>query len=72
MGEDDENRCIICGKKLHNPLALYCPECEYEIKRARLADEESLQEWEDNVRNEFAHPLSLMHPPKEQKHVDEF
>ena len=72
MGEDDENRCIICGKKLHNPLALYCPECEYEIKRARLADEESEEEWEKRVRNKFAHPFALLNAPKEQKHVDEF
>ena len=41
----EENRCIICGKKLNNPLALYCPECEYELKRVRLADEESVEEW---------------------------
>ena len=41
----EENRCLICGKKLHDPLALYCPECEYELKRARLADEESVEEW---------------------------
>ncbi|NPA75389.1 MAG: hypothetical protein GXO25_04835 [Euryarchaeota archaeon] len=45
----EENRCIICGKKLHDPLAVYCAECEYELKRVRLADEESLEEWVDRM-----------------------
>ncbi|AGB04429.1 hypothetical protein AciM339_0542 [Aciduliprofundum sp. MAR08-339] len=45
-----ENRCLICGKKLHDPFALYCAECEYEIKRARLADEETLEEYIERVR----------------------
>ena len=48
----EENRCIICGRKLHDPLSLYCPECEYELKRARLADEESVEEWMERVREE--------------------
>ena len=47
-----ESRCIICGKKLHDPFAIYCAECEYEIKRARLADEESLEEYIERVRAE--------------------
>ena len=48
----EDNRCIICGKKLNDPLALYCPECEYELKRVRLADEESVEEWMERVRGE--------------------
>ncbi len=47
-----ESRCIICGKKLHDPFAIYCAECEYEIKRARLADEETLEEYIERVRLE--------------------
>jgi len=48
----EENRCIICGKKLKNPLAIYCPECEYELKRVRLADEESVEEWMERMGDE--------------------
>ena len=52
----EENRCIICGKVLHDPLAVYCAECEYELKRARLSDEETVEEWiarmqEENKKN---------------------
>jgi DNA-directed RNA polymerase subunit N (RpoN/RPB10) len=47
-----ENRCIICGKKLHDPFAIYCAECEYELKRARLADEESVEEYINRVKIE--------------------
>ncbi|OYT58859.1 hypothetical protein B6U71_03685 [Euryarchaeota archaeon ex4484_178] len=47
-----ENRCIICGKKLHNPYAIYCAECEYEIRRARLEDEETLEEYIERMREE--------------------
>ncbi len=47
-----ENRCIICGKKLHDPFAIYCAECEYELKRARLEDEESVEDYINRVRNE--------------------
>ncbi len=47
-----ENRCIICGKKLHDPFAIYCAECEYELKRARLADEESLEDYIKRVKVE--------------------
>ncbi len=46
----EENVCIICGKKLHDPLAVYCAECEYELKRVRLADEESVEEWMERMR----------------------
>ncbi len=53
----EENRCIICGKKLHDPLALYCPECEYELKRARLADEETVEEWLERVSEERITPV---------------
>ncbi len=41
----EESRCLICGKKIHNPLSIYCAECEYELKRVRLEDEEPLCEW---------------------------
>jgi len=54
-----ENRCIICGKKLHDPFALYCAECEYELKRARLADEESLEDYISRVRMEESHSVDL-------------
>ena len=37
---------------LHDPLAIYCPECEYELKRVRLADEESLEEWLEKKHEE--------------------
>jgi len=47
-----ENRCIICGKKLHDPFAIYCAECEYELKRARLADEETVEEYINRVKIE--------------------
>ena len=53
-----ESRCIICGKKLHDPFAIYCAECEYELKRARLADEESVEEYIERVKMEF-HPTNL-------------
>ncbi len=46
----EENRCIICGKILHDPLAVYCAECEYELKRVRLADEESVEEWVERMK----------------------
>ena len=46
----EENRCIICGRNLRDPLALYCPECEYELKWVRLADEESVEEWMERMR----------------------
>ncbi len=49
----DENRCIICGKILHDPLAIYCPECEYELKRVRLADEETFEDYYERVHEEF-------------------
>ncbi len=52
----EENRCIICGKKLSDPLALYCAECEYELKRARLADEESVEEWMERMRSQNISP----------------
>ena len=45
-----EHRCLICGKKLHDPFAIYCAECEYEIRRARLADEETLEEYIERVK----------------------
>ena len=48
----EENRCIICGKILHDPLAVYCAECEYELKRVRLEDDESLEEWMSKMANE--------------------
>ena len=47
-----ENRCIICGKKLHDPFAIYCAECEYELKRARLADEETVEDYINRVKVE--------------------
>ena len=47
-----ENRCIICGKKLHDPFAIYCAECEYELKRVRLEDEEALEEYIERVKVE--------------------
>ncbi len=55
----EENRCIICGKVLHDPLAVYCAECEYELKRARLGDEESVDEWLAKMyeENRETHPL---------------
>ena len=46
----DVHRCLICGKPLHDPLKLYCSECEYELKRVRLADEESVEEWMERMR----------------------
>ena len=52
MPEGMENRCLICGKKLHDPLAIYCPECEYELKRVKLKGEESLEEWLERMREE--------------------
>ena len=55
----EENRCIICGKVLHDPLAVYCAECEYELKRARLADEESVEEWIARTREEVKENISL-------------
>ena len=52
----EENRCIICGKKLKDPLALYCSECEYELKRARLADEETVEEWRERMLSQNIAP----------------
>ena len=46
------HRCLICGKILHDPLAIYCPECEYELKRVRLADEETVEEWMERMKEE--------------------
>ncbi len=51
-----ENRCIICGKKLHDPFALYCAECEYELKRARLGDEETVEDYINRVKIENMQP----------------
>ena len=51
MPEGNEiHRCLICGKILHDPLSIYCPECEYELKRVRLKGEESLEEWIERMR----------------------
>ena len=61
----DENRCIICGRKLRDPLSLYCPECEYELKRVRLADEETVEEWIERVKvdiDEEKHELKGVKP----------
>ena len=61
----EENRCLICGKKLNDPLAIYCPECEYELRRVRLADEESVEEWMERVkenRMEEKHDLKGVKP----------
>ncbi len=44
------SRCIICGKTLTNPIALYCGECEFELKRVRLADEETVEDYISRVR----------------------
>ena len=55
----EENRCIICGKKLNDPLALYCSECEYELKRARLADEETVEEWMERMMAQNISPPAL-------------
>ncbi len=55
----EENRCIICGKKLNDPLALYCSECEYELKRARLADEETVEEWMERMMAQNISPPVL-------------
>ena len=52
MPEECEHRCLICGKILHDPLAIYCPECEYELKRVCLADEENVEEWLERKRAE--------------------
>ena len=56
----EENRCIICGKVLHDPLAVYCAECEYELKRARLADEETVEEWITRMRGEKEEKINLV------------
>ena len=63
----EENRCIICGKKLHDPLAIYCPECEYELKRARLANEETVEEWIELMRGETYRERRI---PKNVKPLD--
>lgn len=44
-GAKGMNRCIICGAPIKNGLNIYCSDCLYELKRVRLADEESLQEF---------------------------
>jgi len=44
------NRCIICGAPIKNNLGLYCSDCLYEIKRVRLADEESLEDYIERMR----------------------
>ncbi|MDP8011661.1 MAG: hypothetical protein ACP5F1_01190 [Thermoplasmata archaeon] len=46
------NRCIICGAPIRNGLGLYCSDCLYELKRVRLSDEESLQEFIDKRMEE--------------------
>ena len=63
----DVYRCIICGKTLHNPLSIYCSECEYELKRARLADEENVEEWIERMRENNTTPRI----PEGVKTVDE-
>ncbi len=57
----EEHRCLICGKKLHDPLAIYCSECEYELKRVRLANEETVEEWLERMReeNSIAAPVHI-------------
>ncbi|MCD6370601.1 MAG: hypothetical protein J7L63_03795 [Thermoplasmata archaeon] len=54
-----ENRCLICGKKLHDPFAIYCAECEYELKRARLEDEETVDEYIERMRGERTREANL-------------
>lgn len=46
------NRCIICGAPIKNGLTVYCSDCLYELKRVRLKDEESLQEFIEKHREE--------------------
>ena len=50
------HRCLICGKPLHDPLSIYCAECEYELKRVRLADEENVEEWIERMRENNTTP----------------
>ena len=58
MGEAmEEHRCLICGKRLHDPLAIYCSECEYELNRVRLANEETVEEWIERMMEE--NPVSM-------------
>ncbi len=54
-----ESRCIICGKKLHDPYAIYCAECAYEIRRARLEDEETLEEYIERMRGAREKEINL-------------
>ena len=61
----EENRCIICGKKLNDPLALYCPECEFELKRVRLADEETVEEWMERMKSQNISPPVM----EEREHI---
>ena len=64
-----DNRCMICGKKLHDPYALYCSECEYELKRARLADEETVEEWLERMREERIMPVPEYISPGERENI---
>ncbi len=56
------NRCIICGAPIKNGLNLYCSDCLYELKRVRLADDESLQEFlekHNNAQVKYIHQDNL-------------
>ena len=46
------SRCIICGKKLASEISIYCLDCEYELKRVRLKDEESISDYVARVSEE--------------------
>ncbi|MEL9999474.1 MAG: hypothetical protein QXG55_04420 [Thermoplasmata archaeon] len=53
------NRCILCGAPIKNGLGVYCSDCLYEIKRVRLKDEESLEDFIQRMMDE--HVLQREH-----------
>lgn len=63
------SRCIICGKKLASEISIYCPDCEYEMKRVRLKGEESLSDYIARVEEKS---IELIKPGKNIKSLMEW
>jgi len=63
------SRCIICGKKLASEISIYCPDCEYELKRVRLKGEESLSDYIARVEDKRS---ELIKPDKKIKNLMEW
>ncbi|MGC8585223.1 MAG: hypothetical protein ACP5RZ_01990 [Thermoplasmata archaeon] len=52
------NRCIICGAPIREGTSMYCVDCIYEIKRVRLKDEETLEDFIGKMKDKYTEQKS--------------